>query len=51
MQQFSDLAITPLVLSALKKLNLIKPTPIQTLSIPLALDGKDLLGTAQTGTG
>ena len=51
MQQFSDLAITPLVLSALKKLNLIKPTPIQTLSIPMALDGKDLLGTAQTGTG
>ena len=51
MQQFSDLAITPLILSALKKLNLIEPTPIQTLSIPLALDGKDLLGTAQTGTG
>ena len=51
MQQFSDLAITPLVLSALKKLNLIKPTPIQNLSIPLALNGKDLLGTAQTGTG
>jgi superfamily II DNA/RNA helicase len=51
MQQFSDLAITPLVLSALKKLNLIEPTPIQTLSIPMALDGKDLLGTAQTGTG
>ena len=51
MQKFSDLAITPLVLSALKKLNLIEPTPIQTLSIPLALEGKDLLGTAQTGTG
>ena len=51
MQQFSDLSITPLVLSALKKLNLIKPTPIQNLSIPLALNGKDLLGTAQTGTG
>ncbi len=51
MQQFSDLAITPLVLSALKKINLIKPTPIQNLSIPLALNGKDLLGTAQTGTG
>ncbi len=51
MQQFSDLAITSLVLSALKKLNLIEPTPIQNLSIPLALKGKDLLGTAQTGTG
>ena len=51
MQQFSDLAITSSVLSALKKLNLIKPTPIQNLSIPLALNGKDLLGTAQTGTG
>ena len=51
MQKFSDLSISPLVLDAIKKLKLIKPTPIQKISIPLALEGKDILGTAQTGTG
>jgi superfamily II DNA/RNA helicase len=38
-------------LVALKNLNLSEPTPIQSLAIPLALEGRDLLGTAQTGTG
>ena len=51
MQKFSDLSISLLVLDAIKKLKLIKPTPIQKISIPLALEGKDILGTAQTGTG
>ena len=51
MQKFSDLSISLLVLDAIKKLNLIKPTPIQKISIPLALEGNDILGTAQTGTG
>ena len=51
MQKFSDLSISPLVLDAIKKLKLIKPTPIQKISIPLALEGNDILGTAQTGTG
>ena len=51
MQKFSDLSISLLVLDAIKKLKLIKPTPIQKISIPLALEGNDILGTAQTGTG
>ena len=32
-------------------MNFIKPTPIQGMAIPIALEGKDILGTAQTGTG
>ncbi len=51
MEKFSDLSISLLVLDAIKKLKLIKPTPIQKTSIPLALEGNDILGTAQTGTG
>ena len=51
MQKFSDLSISLLVLDAIKKLKLIKPTPIQKISIPMALEGNDILGTAQTGTG
>ena len=51
MKKFSDFNLTPPVLNALKKLNLSEPTPIQALSIPLAIEGRDLLGTAQTGTG
>lgn len=36
---------------SLSKMQFINPTPIQALSIPAALEGKDILGTAQTGTG
>jgi Superfamily II DNA and RNA helicases len=42
--------ITP-ILSALKAKGYIEPTSIQELSIPVILDGRDLLGCAQTGTG
>ena len=51
MKKFSDFKLTSPILTALKKLNLSEPTPIQALSIPLAMEGRDLLGTAQTGTG
>jgi len=37
--------------AAIKRAGFIKPTPIQTSAIPLALAGHDLIGTAQTGTG
>ncbi len=37
--------------SAIKQAGFIKPTPIQSAAIPLALAGNDLIGTAQTGTG
>ena len=51
MKKFSDFNLTSPILDKLQKLNLSIPTPIQALSIPLALEGRDLLGTAQTGTG
>ena len=51
MHQFSQYAISANLLTALNKLKLTSATPIQHMSIPLALNGRDLLGTAQTGTG
>lgn len=39
------------VLASLKRMEFEKPTPIQAQAIPLALEGNDILGSAQTGTG
>ena len=48
---FYKLGIAPGILSILDKLQFTVPTPIQERSIPLAIEGKDLIGIAQTGTG
>lgn len=48
---FSDLALIEPLQRALRDLRYEKPTPIQEQAIPLLLEGKDLLGCAQTGTG
>lgn len=48
---FYNLGIAPNVLSMLDKLNFKVPTPIQEKSIPPAIEGKDMIGIAQTGTG
>lgn len=48
---FKDLQIIPRILDALAKENYQSPTPIQEQAIPPILQGKDLLGCAQTGTG
>ena len=48
---FSDLPIIPEIQSALKSLEYQTPTPIQAGAIPPLIEGKDLLGCAQTGTG
>jgi ATP-dependent RNA helicase RhlE len=48
---FADLALAPLLLQALAKQGYAHPTPIQAQSIPLLLQGRDMLGMAQTGTG
>jgi ATP-dependent RNA helicase RhlE len=48
---FSDLPIIPEIQSALKSLEYHTPTPIQAGAIPPLLEGRDLLGCAQTGTG
>jgi len=49
--KFSDLPIIPEIQSTLKSLEYLTPTPIQAGAIPPLLEGKDLLGCAQTGTG
>jgi superfamily II DNA/RNA helicase len=48
---FSDLGLSPKVLSAVTDAGYTIPTPIQAGAIPHALQGKDILGIAQTGTG
>jgi len=48
---FDSLGIDSRILTALKNQGYTTPTPIQQQSIPVLLDGYDLLGTAQTGTG
>lgn len=48
---FENLNITAPILEALKTEGYTTPTPIQSQTIPLALQGKDILGCAQTGTG
>lgn len=51
LESFSDLNIVPELLQACKNLNFTKPTPIQAKAIPPALEGKDIIGLAQTGSG
>lgn len=48
---FKDLQLLPSILKALEDENYTAPTDIQAKSIPLILDRKDVLGSAQTGTG
>ena len=48
---FADLALSTHVMSALKRIGYEQPSPIQAEAIPHLLDGFDLIGTAQTGTG
>ncbi|MHB0777664.1 DEAD/DEAH box helicase [Halomonas sp. WWR20] len=48
---FGDLALVPAVLSALETLGYETPSPIQAQTIPALLEGRDMLGQAQTGTG
>jgi ATP-dependent RNA helicase RhlE len=48
---FYSLGIAPNILSILTRLGFKTPTPIQEKSIPAAIEGKDLMGLAQTGTG
>ena len=51
MTQFSDLKLDPKVLKAIAEAGYTTPTPIQAQAIPHALEGRDVLGIAQTGTG
>lgn len=51
MTKFSDLKLDPKVLKAVTEAGYESPTPIQQGAIPPALEGRDVLGIAQTGTG
>lgn len=51
MTTFESLGLPASILAAVKKVGFTAPTPIQSKAIPVALEGKDVLGSAQTGTG
>ncbi len=51
MTKFSDLKLGPKVQKAIDEAGYTEPTPIQAGAIPAALEGRDVLGIAQTGTG
>ena len=48
---FSSLGLSPPLLEAVAEAGYSTPTPIQVQAIPAVLDGKDVMGAAQTGTG
>ncbi len=48
---FRGLGIAPAILDVLDRNNFVTPTPIQHAAIPACIDGKDMIGIAQTGTG
>src|SRR6516162_7549886 len=48
---FSKLGLAPTVLDGVRAAGYTQPTPIQIRAIPLVLAGKDVIGSAQTGTG
>ncbi len=48
---FYGLGIAPSLLEILQRLHFVTPTPIQAQAIPVAIEGKDVVGIAQTGTG
>ncbi len=50
-QDFRTLGVTEPLLRGLRLQNFTQPTPIQARAIPLVLEGEDVLGIAQTGTG
>jgi ATP-dependent RNA helicase RhlE len=49
--RFSEMSIAPYIKERLSGARFTVPTPVQAAAIPLALEGKDVLATAQTGTG
>lgn len=51
MQDFTSLGLPQPLMNALERIQFKTPTPIQAQAIPPALEGRDILGSAQTGTG
>ncbi len=48
---FKDFDLDPRLLAAIENEGFETPTPVQAEAIPLSLEGRDIIGTAQTGTG
>ena len=48
---FSQINLAPNIVKAVKAMGYVDPTPIQLRTIPLAIEGHDIIGSAQTGTG
>lgn len=51
MENFLSFGLPKEIMASLEKMQFNTPTPIQVQAIPIALEGKDILGSAQTGTG
>tara|TARA_R110001592_G_scaffold3525_12_gene19927 strand:+ start:23037 stop:24920 length:1884 start_codon:yes stop_codon:yes gene_type:complete len=51
MKNFDGLGLNSVLQDSLARMKYTVPTPIQAQAIPVALDGRDILGSAQTGTG
>lgn len=51
MKHFEGFGLSPVLAKSLARMNYTTPTPIQAQAIPLALEGHDIMGSAQTGTG
>ena len=51
MKNFTDMPLSPALLQRLEAAEFTIPTPVQAQAIPPAIDGRDILATAQTGTG
>lgn len=50
-KQFSDFQLDSAILTSLERMQYKEPSPIQAEAIPIILEGKDLIGLAQTGSG
>src|SRR5690349_13001395 len=48
---FADLGVRPDLVEALDRVGITSPFPIQAMTLPVALDGHDIIGQAKTGTG
>ncbi len=51
MKDFNGFGLNPVLAASLARMKYTTPTPIQAQAIPLALQGRDIMGSAQTGTG
>jgi superfamily II DNA/RNA helicase len=48
---FADYGVNPDIVEALRRVGIVSPFPIQAMTLPVALDGHDIIGQAKTGTG